>query len=93
VKRTSLRAVLARRLREIATERGVALTHVADRAGIGRSHLWRLLNADASATLDAVDKIASALDVDPIQLLTDRLAAPRAERAAAETRGRRPKRN
>jgi transcriptional regulator with XRE-family HTH domain len=85
---------LARRLREVAAEQGVALTHVADRAGIGRSHLWRLLNADASATLDAVDKIASALDVDPIQLLTDRSAhpqsrAPRMQHAADTPKRRR----
>jgi transcriptional regulator with XRE-family HTH domain len=50
----------------------VALTHLADRAGIGRSHLWRLLNGEASATLDVVDKIAVALDVISIDLLRPR---------------------
>lgn len=69
VKRVSLRRVLARRLREVAAERDVALTHVADRAGIARSHMWRLLNGEAAATLDAVDKIAAALDVASIDLL------------------------
>jgi transcriptional regulator with XRE-family HTH domain len=74
VKRASLRSVLARRLRAVAAEQGVALTHLADRAGIGRSHLWRLLNGEAAATLDVVDKIAGALDVPSLELLDD---APR----------------
>lgn len=72
MKRQSLRSVLARRLREVADERGAALTHVADRAGIGRSHLWRLLNGEAAATLDVVDKLAAALDVASIELLRSR---------------------
>ena len=52
-------------------EQGIALTHVADRAGIGRSHMWRLLNGEASATLDAVDKLAAALNVAAVELLDD----------------------
>jgi transcriptional regulator with XRE-family HTH domain len=72
VKRASLRSVLARRLRAVAEEQGVALTHVADRAGIGRSHMWRLLNGEASATLDVVDKLAGALDVASAELLVER---------------------
>jgi transcriptional regulator with XRE-family HTH domain len=55
----------------VADERGVALTHVADRAGIGRSHMWRLLNGEAAATLDVVDKLAAALDVHAVELLDD----------------------
>jgi transcriptional regulator with XRE-family HTH domain len=49
----------------------VALTHVADRAGVGRSHLWRLLNGEAAATLDVVDKLAVALEVSALDLLTE----------------------
>jgi transcriptional regulator with XRE-family HTH domain len=82
--------ILSRRLREVAAERGLALTHVADRAGVGRSHLWRLLNAEASATLDAVEKIAEALDVEPLALLTTR--ATEAQPIAAEPTSRQGKR-
>jgi transcriptional regulator with XRE-family HTH domain len=67
-----LRNMLARRLREVAAEKDMALTHVADRAGIGRSHLWRLLNGEAAATLDVVDKIAAAFDVAAVDLLRPR---------------------
>lgn len=88
VKRPPLRTILARRLREVAAERGVALTHVADRAGIGRSHMWRLLNAEASPTLDAVEKIADALDIDPLALLAP---APQTHAVAAEPVHRQPR--
>ena len=74
--RASLRAVLARRLRAVAVDKGIALTHVADRAGIGRSHLWRILNGEASATLDVVDKLSMALDVSSLELLTDTARRP-----------------
>lgn len=92
MKGASLRSVLARRLREVAAERGVALTHVADRAGVGRSHLWRLLNAEAGATIDAVEKIAEALDVDPVALLTPASAAPSIAPMAAEPAKKKAKR-
>jgi transcriptional regulator with XRE-family HTH domain len=75
-------------LREVAAERGLALTHVADRAGIGRSHLWRLLNADASATLDAVEKVADALDVEPLALLTPTAIELQPVAAEPQKRGR-----
>jgi transcriptional regulator with XRE-family HTH domain len=80
VRRASLRSVLARRLRALAAEKDIALTHVADRAGIGRSHMWRILNGEAAATLDVVDKLAAALGVPAIDLLDDvakRLGRPR----------------
>jgi transcriptional regulator with XRE-family HTH domain len=72
MRRASLRAVLARRLRAVASDKGIPLTHLADRAGIGRSHMWRILNGEASATLDVVDKLASALDLPPLALLDER---------------------
>jgi transcriptional regulator with XRE-family HTH domain len=69
VRRPTLRSVLARRLREVAAEKDMALTHIADRAGIGRSHMWRLLNGESAATLDVVDKLAVSLDVPAVDLL------------------------
>jgi hypothetical protein len=35
--------------------------------------MWRLLNGEAAATLDVVDKIAAALDVASIELLRSRV--------------------
>jgi transcriptional regulator with XRE-family HTH domain len=77
--RGRLEKVLARRLREVAAQKGIALSHVADRAGVARSYFWRLLDGSSSATLAAVQRIAEALDVEPLALLGSSgqaLAAP-----------------
>jgi transcriptional regulator with XRE-family HTH domain len=68
-KRDTLEQVLARRVREIALEKGIALSHVADRAGIARSHLWAVLSARRSATLAMVQRLAGVLGVEPLALL------------------------
>jgi transcriptional regulator with XRE-family HTH domain len=71
VKAKRLEVVLARRLREVAALRDVPLSHVADRAGIARSYFWKLLDAESSATLDMIQRIAAVLHEDPIDLLTE----------------------
>lgn len=61
------------------------MSHVADRAGIARSHLWAILNAERSATLTLVQRLAEVLEVDPLELLTGdaaRLPAARGRRRA-----------
>jgi transcriptional regulator with XRE-family HTH domain len=75
----------------VAERKGVALTHLADRAGIARSYLWRLLDADSSATLTTVQRLAGVLGVDAVSLL---LPAPArsAEPATARLGGGRGKR-
>lgn len=69
-----LEETLAQRVREVAEARGVPLSHVADRAGIARSHLWNVLAATSSATLDLVQRLADVLTVEPTDLLTPRRA-------------------
>jgi transcriptional regulator with XRE-family HTH domain len=86
-----LEEVLARRLREVAERKGVALTHLADRAGIARSYLWRLLDGDSSATLTTVQRLASVLGVDAVSLLQP-MQARSAESAATRPSARRGKR-
>jgi transcriptional regulator with XRE-family HTH domain len=66
-----LERVLGRRLRTIAQAKGLPLSHVADRAGVARSYLWRLLAGGSSATLAAVQRLAEVLDVAPLALLSD----------------------
>jgi transcriptional regulator with XRE-family HTH domain len=101
--RSRLEDVLARQLRELAREKRIPLSHVADRAGVSRSYFWLLLDGENSATLSLVQKIADALDVEPLTLLGagqddarkrdtsgHRRDRPRVERAAAETREVRP---
>lgn len=75
--------MLARRLRELAEEREIALSHLADRSGVARSYLWRLLNADSSATLDVVQRLADVLEVPPLDLLVPLRARQQAAESAA----------
>lgn len=65
-----LERVLAERIRELAQAKGLPLSHVADRAGIARSHLWALLSCERSATLAMVQKIAEVLEVPALTLLS-----------------------
>jgi transcriptional regulator with XRE-family HTH domain len=93
--RGRLEQVLALRLRETAKQKGVALSHLADRAGVARSYMWLLLNGRSSATLDAIQRLAEALDVEPLVLLALEVSvSPAAPKLAAEapTRARKPAR-
>ncbi len=69
--RSTLNEVLAKRLRQLAEEKGLPLSHVADRAGMAHSFFWKLLAAESSATLTSVERLAEVLDVDPLELLTE----------------------
>jgi len=64
-----LRARVAQRIREAAKHKGVALTRMADEAGVSRVHLWTILNGESAASLDFIAKIAMALNADPDELV------------------------
>jgi transcriptional regulator with XRE-family HTH domain len=69
-----LEETLATRLRELAAERKLPISHVADRCGLAHSYFWQLLAGNASASLAVVQRLAEALDVDPLALLSPRAA-------------------
>jgi len=71
VEENALEQTLARRIREVAADKGIPISHIADRAGIARSHLFALLRGDRSPTLSLIQRIALVLDVDPLELLRD----------------------
>jgi transcriptional regulator with XRE-family HTH domain len=93
-----LELVFARRLRQVAKEKGIPLSHVADRAGVARSYFWLLLDGSSSPTLASVQRLAEALEVEPLALLSgatrDAPTAPaaRSKRPPAEPKTRRSKR-
>jgi transcriptional regulator with XRE-family HTH domain len=97
--RPRLEEVLAKRLRDIARDRKMPISHVADRAGLAHSYFWQLLRAEASPTLAVVQRLAEALDVEPLALLRAgaipyALPAPQPptlDATVAETRKRRSK--
>ena len=64
-----LERTLARRLRELAEQKGKPLYIVAELAGFSRPAFWAILNQQASPTLKTVQRLAAALEVEPIELL------------------------
>ncbi|GGA32516.1 MULTISPECIES: helix-turn-helix domain-containing protein [Rhodobacterales] len=51
---------------------GISQEELAHRAGISRGYMGRVENSKFSATLDLLDKIARALEIDPMLLLEKR---------------------
>jgi transcriptional regulator with XRE-family HTH domain len=61
-------------IRELSEERGIAISHLPDRAGVARSHFWDVLAGRKSPTLNWLERIAAALEVDVGELI---LTAPK----------------
>ena len=68
----ALRLLLAKNIRATARQRKVTLTALADFGGVSRAQVFNILRCSSSATLDWIAKIATALDVEPWQLLAPR---------------------
>jgi transcriptional regulator with XRE-family HTH domain len=66
---SGLRRLLARRIREVKARRGMVA--LADLAGVSAAHLYDVVKCKKAATVDFIEKIAGALDVEPWQLLRD----------------------
>lgn len=60
-------------VRHLASQKGMALAHLADHAGIGRTTMWRLLDVNdkgaSDPRLSTVNALAIALDVKPQKLI------------------------
>jgi DNA-binding phage protein len=69
---SALRALVAKNVRAVARRKGVALTALADFAAVSRSQLFAVLARETSPTIDWLAKVATALDVEPWQLLAPR---------------------
>lgn len=83
-------AVASHRIRALAARKGIALAHLADRAGIGRTTMWRLLDVNqrgpsdprVSTILGLAGELGVGLDVIFAPATEAELAA-----AAGETAG------
>lgn len=64
-----LREVFAANLRRLRSEKGLAQDDLAYEAGVSRSYLSQLEKGAFYASLKTVGKLASALDVEPAELL------------------------
>lgn len=63
-----LRSRLARNLRTLRGERGMSQEGLADNAGLHRTFISEVERELRSLSLDNVEKLANALDVDPVEL-------------------------
>ena len=64
-----IREVFARNLRKIRQARRLSQEALAHEAGIDRTYISALERCVYSASIDTVDKLAAALDVEPADLL------------------------
>lgn len=60
------------RIKEILNQRGITLKDFAQKSGISASNLSNYLNGNISPTLETLKKIASALDIDIVELFKEK---------------------
>jgi transcriptional regulator with XRE-family HTH domain len=65
----ALQRRLEQRIRDLAEAKGIALSHLPDRAELGRTMFWDVLRGKKSPTLRWMGKLAAALEVDVSELL------------------------
>ena len=64
----TLRGIVANNLRRLRAEKKVTQEELADRAGLNRKYPSLLENEHYAASVDVLEKLAIALDVDPVEL-------------------------
>lgn len=67
------------RIRKLADERGIPITHLPERARVGRSHFFGVMAGTSSPTLSWLARIAEALEVD-VEALVSAAPSPGKER-------------
>ncbi|ADN72551.1 MULTISPECIES: helix-turn-helix domain-containing protein [Enterobacteriaceae] len=65
----SLRIQFGERVKELRVATGMSQEAFADRCGFARSYMSRIERGGSNASLDAIEVLASALSVEPWQLL------------------------
>lgn len=65
----NLRSILATNLRRLREFKGISQEELASRAGLHRTYIGAVERAERNITLTTLQRIAGALDVDPVSLL------------------------
>jgi transcriptional regulator with XRE-family HTH domain len=63
----SLRERVAKNLRRLRQEKSVSQEDLAHRAQVNRNYVGMIEREEYSVSVDLLDKLAAALDVDPIE--------------------------
>lgn len=66
-----IRDVLSRNLKSARREKGFSQEDLADRAGLDRTYISSLERCIYGATIDVVERLATALDTNVVALLSD----------------------
>ncbi|MEA3388466.1 MAG: helix-turn-helix transcriptional regulator [Pseudomonadota bacterium] len=62
-----LRERVARNLRRLRRDKGISQEDLADRAGVNRNYPGLLEREQYAASVDVLEKLADALEVDPVE--------------------------
>lgn len=65
----SLRRIVARNLKRLRLERGLSQEELADLAKLNRNYIGMIERQENAATIDTLEALAKALQVDPARLL------------------------
>lgn len=68
----NLRDRVALNIQELRRARGLSQEELAHRADVSRGYMGKVENARFAASLDLLERIAKALNVDPEELFTKR---------------------
>jgi transcriptional regulator with XRE-family HTH domain len=65
-----LRAIVARNLRVLRKQKGLSQEELAHQAGINRNYVGQIEREEKSPTVDMIEKLATALDIEPIKMFS-----------------------
>ena len=65
-----LRQVVARNLRVLRKQKGLSQEELAFQAGINRNYVGQIERKEKSPTVDMIEKLATALDIEPIEIFS-----------------------
>ena len=71
MKHGKLTQLIARRVREVRTGRQMTTTYLGRKVGVSQAQISRLENGQQGFRSGTLEKIAKALKVDPVVLVTD----------------------
>jgi transcriptional regulator with XRE-family HTH domain len=64
----SLRRIVARNLKRLRKERELSQEELADLAGLNRNYIGMIERQENAATVDTLEELAKALEVEPARL-------------------------
>ena len=66
-----LRRTVARNLRRLRQKHGLSQEELADRAGLNRNYVGIIEREENAPTVDALEQIAKALDINAVELFSN----------------------